>query len=442
MDKAGRPFSAYPGRYKRSEGKNEWANKEKTPEKHSYYTKEDLHQHVFTLKSKLNDVLHENKLLKAKIVKLEKKTMGGFFSPLKSKSTANFANGSEKQRVLMKLADVEIENKLIKEDRNKLKNLVDVLTNNPPPEYKKIYEKYAKQCVKIRKLKAELGKDPQKIEKKPPLPTKSEEFNLSKNIIESIYEYSCKKKLDFDEIWCVINPNDLKSVNFLEFSRGVQGLGLDFPLDHLKPFFSAISQDQKLTQSNLESALKHYKSSCISYTDLKIPIQHFFMRLQIHRMSLEIFVSSLPEQHISSEDLFKYISNAPFHMEKHYAEAICKYVFMRNLKCSRSEIQEKFRNIMGSWKIFTEDEEIELDDRIRAKFEYSWEIFLKKCSEGDRGKMENISFYQFAKICKSLDFEFNADIEQYLRVLFYTDKLELDVVPYLSFIIAYAPGKQ
>ena len=453
---AGRPYTSYPMITKAKKldnylGKNEAYPREKTtPEKIvKFYSNEDLNHNIFVLKNKLNDVLHENRLLKAKIVKLQKKNRGPNISPLKSRSTANFANGSDKQKLIVKIADLEFENKLLKDDRIKMKGVIDELTGKPPPDYKKIYEKYVKQCIKIQKLKSELGypnsrklNSPGTLSPKS-IPTSPDAKRKSTTIIESIYEYSCKNKLEFDEIWHVINPNGFKAVNFLEFSRGIHGLGIDIPDSQLSIFFESVTKGSKMTQQQLESALTSSKSlKRVNYSDLKIPLQHLHMRLNIQRTTLPMLVSALPETYVTYDDFFKLVNSAPFHLEKAFADIISIFVFSGSPKVSQGYIQDKLQEVMGSWKIFTEDEELELDEVIKSKLKNCWEIFLKKCTEMDTGKTEKISFYDFGKICKSLNFDINLEMEQYLKILFYTDKLQLDIVPYLSFIIAYAPGKQ
>jgi hypothetical protein len=79
------------------------------------------------------------------------------------------------------------------------------------------------------------------------------------------------------------------------------------------------------------------------------------------------------------------------------------------------------------------------DDKIRSYMDGHWEVFIKKCHEFDRGKRDVISFFQFVRICKSIGFELDPDMKQYLKILFYTDKFQLEIVPYMGFVVAYAP---
>ena len=437
-----------------SPGRDEAYPRERaTPERAGkFYSNEDLNDHIFVLKNKLNDTLQENKLLKAKIVKLEKKSRGPIISPPKSRSTAHFTNGSDNQRLLMKIADLEFENKLLKDDRIKMREAIDELIGNPPPDYKKVYEKYVKQCIKLKKLKSEQGySKSRKLYSQGIASPKTvsgilatqEGKRKNSTIVESIYEYSCKNKLEFDEIWHVINPNGFKAVNFLEFSRGIHGLGIDIPNSSLSIFFESVTKGNKMTQQQLESALTSRRSlKIVNYSDLKIPLQHLYMRLQIQRITLAMLVSGLPEVDVVYDDFFKLMHSPPFQLEKASADIISIYVFSGSSKASKEYIHDKLQEVMGSWKIFTEEEELGLDDMIRSKLGNSWESFLKKCTEIDTGKTEKVSYYDFVKICKSLDFEVSSEMEQYLKILFYTDKLQLDVVPYLSFIIAYTPDRQ
>ena len=139
---------------------------------------------------------------------------------------------------------------------------------------------------------------------------------------------------------------------------------------------------------------------------------------------------------------FNILSTDLYRLDQEMANTITKYIFGNSSKTTRDQIKEKLSNILGEWKVFNEDEEIELDEIIKKNLGNSWEIFLKKCNEADVNKTEVITYYEFKQICKGLHFDYNSDVEQYLKILFYTDKFQLNVVPYLSFIIAYAPGKQ
>ena len=166
MDKSSRPLSAYPLFYNisrinppRVTSTDAKFREKLSPAKDlNYYTKEDMGQIIHALKNQINQLTKENKMLKTKIVKLEKKKIVPGNSSANSKSASHFQSDLDKQKTVLKISEIEFENKILKDDIIKLKKIIDELTENPPPDYKKIYEKYVQQCIKIKKLKNQIEK--------------------------------------------------------------------------------------------------------------------------------------------------------------------------------------------------------------------------------------------------------------------------------------------
>ena len=79
---------------------------------------------------------------------------------------------------------------------------------------------------------------------------------------------------------------------------------------------------------------------------------------------------------------------------------------------------------------------------IRNHFYNLWDAFLKKCKEIDINKTELISYNNFQKICKSFKLDYSSEIEHYLKVLFYINNFQLNIVSYKTFFIDYSSDKK
>ena len=137
-------------------------------------------------------------------------------------------------------------------------------------------------------------------------------------------------------------------MNCVEFSRGIHGLGISASEEELSELFNFISKDKKLNQSLFELALKTFKSlNIVSYSDLKGPVDHLYLRLQIQRMTFENFILLFPEENITFNDLFTILSTDLYRLDQEMANTITKYIFGNSSKTTRDQIKEKLSNILG-----------------------------------------------------------------------------------------------
>ena len=230
MEKSDRPFSAHTliNNITKTNNQKIFTNDTNFKERinptklSSFYTKEDLNQIINSLKDQINELTKENKALKIKIIKTEKKKSIPY--TLNPKTTSNYINNEEKNRMILKLSEFESENKALKANIERLNQTIDKITKNLPPDYKKIYDKYLIKCNKIKILKNqlqkyvnfksaasendkqlsnayskqlkinEIGSNRQKIR------MKVDDASLHKGIIEKIFTFLCINKLENDEI--------------------------------------------------------------------------------------------------------------------------------------------------------------------------------------------------------------------------------------------------
>ncbi|OMJ82889.1 hypothetical protein SteCoe_16283 [Stentor coeruleus] len=470
MDKS-RPYSAYPltsrgGKMQTiTSNKNELLFKDHISPLRTttdFYAKEELNEQVQTLKKLINALQEENKNLKSKIIRLEKKKVNLLLTPFKTFNNIAFSPDLEKQKLLLRISELELEVNVLKDESIRHKIIIDEFINKVPYDYKKLFEKYIKLSSKIKKIKEGKKKtigyygsdiesnkrfneisgknsDRKILGKKNSPQFKQRNSMLVMGIFIKLYEGFCVNQLENDEIWYVVNPNNCDSIGFQEFSRGMNGLGI-INDEEIEVLFEVIARDGRINQRMFEKAFIKYKPSNIpNYSDIKPAIEHLYYRLQIQRITFNNFLCLFPAEGYTYDDILQILTRMPILLDKTSAEIITKYILINKTKTEKNDIENKLRKIMDEWKIFNEDEEVVFDDKIRSSMDGHWEVFIEKCHEFDKGKREIISFSQFVRICKSIGFELEPDMKQYLKILFYTDKFQLEIVPYKGFVVAYAP---
>lgn len=469
MDKS-RPFSAYPlpsrGRKIQTvaSAKNDLLFKDRISpiRTTNYYAKEELNDQVLTLKKLINTLQEENKHLKAKIIRLEKKKVNLLLSPFKTYNNIAFSPDLEKQKLLLRISELELEVNVLKDESIRHKIIIDEFVGKVPNDYKNLFEKYIKLSAKVKKIKegkkmsigyygsdiesdkrfsevSGKNSDRKNVGIKNSPQFKKRDSVLVMGIFMKLYEGFCVNQLEYDEIWYVVNPNNCENIGFQEFARGMHGLGVEND-EEIEVLFEIIARDKRIDQRSFEKALIKYKPSNIpKYSDIKPAADHLYYRLQIQRITFKSFLGLFIAETYTYDDIFQILATMPVLLDKISAEIITKYILISKTKTDKNDIENKLKKIMDEWKIFSEEEEVVFDDKIRSYMDGHWEVFIKKCREFDRGKREVISFFQFARICKSIGFDLDSDMKQYLKILFYTDKFQLEIVPYMGFVIAYAP---
>lgn len=448
--------------------KNDMVLRDRLSPVHSlnFFSKEELFQQIFALKTKLNTISEENKQLKGKLARLEKKHLNTLPSASSLRNNFAYISESDKQKLYIKITEIEYENKLLKDENDKNKGIIDQLIGKPPPEYKKIYEKYVQQCAKIKKLKEQLmlsqmrhGNAEDDRNKGNKLSNRKSErqyygkrdrimWEKKKNaflieIFRKIFENGCAKKMDFEDMWEIIDEESCDLIGVEEFVAGMRKLGVDNSQEEIERMFGFIAKDKKIDQKGFVKALVRCKpSSFPQYKDLRFSLEHLYHRLQIQRATFKSFAEMFASETLDYEEISHILSSSPINLDKASTETITKFVLLNSSKVDKKFFEGKLLHMMGEWKVLNDNQEIDFDDYIKFSLEDYWDDFLNKCQIIDKGKSETITFYQFKKVCKSLGFEFEKDLEQYLKILFYTDKFQLNTVPYMNFIIAYRPENQ
>jgi hypothetical protein len=86
----------------------------------------------------------------------------------------------------------------------------------------------------------------------------------------------------------------------------------------------------------------------------------------------------------------------------------------------------------------SEEDEAEFDRQLLTNFAPISAQVLEKCKEVDSEETGYIEQDTFYDICETLGLVIPVEIKDYIELLFYTDRSELEIVPYDNFMKAYS----
>lgn len=264
MDKKMRPFSSARNLNKFSSGLGITNDQQrhKSPCGHEFHSKEELYYLVLTLKKFVNDLTEDNKKLKTQLAALHSKSSKIY----QSSKLSNFSPETSKKALISSSYTLQLENKYLKKELYSQKKLIKELLKYPHPQYTEIFESYKSQSKSLKTLyknlqshsalqKTTLSKN--SLAQRSVLPkyyTQTELLTISQ-IKKQIKENAEINQLELDEIWFVMNPNDLEFITFNEFLNGARGLNIRNPDSELDLYFRCISHKGKLFKGGLIDGL-------------------------------------------------------------------------------------------------------------------------------------------------------------------------------------------
>jgi hypothetical protein len=190
--------------------------------------------------------------------------------------------------------------------------------------------------------------------------------------------------------------------------------------------------------------------------ELTFVLRHVSMRFQINRIPCEELIEQLfgfganPLAEVSMKVLKrKLIQPPPSIKEPREQQMLVLLVLgmplneenMKGLwderKARIGTVVEIFAERMGSWRIYSEEDEDAFDAFLAKELAPKAESFKLMCEQADPDQTEYISEARFNSILSALSVDFPADVSHYLSLLFYSQDQLLDVVPYYSLLHAY-----
>lgn len=172
--------------------------------------------------------------------------------------------------------------------------------------------------------------------------------------------------------------------------------------------------------------------------------EHINLRMQLHRIHKENLIEALlgtgmpSMKEISDQDIIYLFTSSPFDLTRKQAVCLVEYLFEGEKTIESPKFLDKFYNSIKDWKVFTTSDEEHFDRLLLSLvFEHKTKI-EEYCAKLDKENRGIISLENFFKFMNDNDIILTGRLKEYLIVLFYSNNLELNSVPYKQFIQAYS----
>ena len=97
----------------------------------------------------------------------------------------------------------------------------------------------------------------------------------------------------------------------------------------------------------------------------------------------------------------------------------------------------RIRDVVGTIEPLDSDKEAQMDAELRALFAGNKEALVMKLQTLDPRGQGWVTVQDFWEAVAAMDLSLPSHLQNYLRVLFYADRQELDKVPYVTFAQAF-----
>lgn len=225
--------------------------------------------------------------------------------------------------------------------------------------------------------------------------------------------------------------------------------------DQPKPLDLAPIQEEAKKESPPKPAPEEARIPKIREEEVKETLTHISLRLQLHRVPKSKFSSALfgnmdKEKEVGMHELVQIFTKPPLSFEKgEQVNKLSRFLLESeqsdSIKASEKDtLKSQLKSVIGKlfrsladWEIFTPKDE-EGFDRHLATIISKNKITLKQaCKIYDNEDSGIITVHEFMEVIEDLDVSFPPPILNYMMLLFYSHKYELNSVPYKHFIKAY-----
>ncbi|CAG9327996.1 unnamed protein product [Blepharisma stoltei] len=200
---------------------------------------------------------------------------------------------------------------------------------------------------------------------------------------------------------------------------------------------------------------KEPETPTIKVSQITQIIKHISMRMQLNRLPKNKLMQVLfgsgynKDTLISKEEIREILSKAPLNFSNEAElDNFCRFLVepetdkipisvQKSAKASRKDIGVKLYKILDEWDVFSQEDENDFDEQLYRIISKHKDGLKKACKAKDPNKTGLITLDYFCEVLKDLKIEFPPKIMRYMTLLFYSNKLELNSVPYKHFIKAY-----
>lgn len=212
----------------------------------------------------------------------------------------------------------------------------------------------------------------------------------------------------------------------------IQGSQSEINVERLNQFFSTF--DFSLQAPEKETYLHEL-------------VLHLRFRLQLHRIQKSAFFETVSgpsgkDKSIHLQELVFALSKTPFNFSRQDGQQLSGLIFGPSKSLPFLEFRSKFDSKIGEWEVFSQLDEESFDSFLLKLISVNAKDLLYLCESQDPEDKEYISISEFDSCMESLKLAVPEKVYKYILVLFYSNNLELNKVPYKQFIQAYATSEE
>lgn len=168
---------------------------------------------------------------------------------------------------------------------------------------------------------------------------------------------------------------------------------------------------------------------------------HIRMRMQLNRLPkskllITLFGAVDKEKSIKSQDLQAFLQKSPFSF-KSEPETSQLLQYLITPSSTIKSVGDKLTSLLLDWEIFSPEDEELFDYQLGLIISKNKETFKEMCKLLDTERKGCIQISEFERILQELGISVPENLWSYMKLLFYSNDFQLDLMPYRYFIKAY-----
>jgi hypothetical protein len=258
-------------------------------------------------------------------------------------------------------------------------------------------------------------------------------------LIQRIWVILVEKTMTVAEFWQLLDPEDIGAIKPYILISALKDLGWLLSVSEADQLIAAFGtgQGESLHRASFEETLETEKPE---YTDEQLQlIDHFSLRLQGLRMTSEDMQTllKLPEPECTLQHLQDRLELSLLRLRPALSAPLAQLFFLGYTAMPTERIYARLTAITREITLLTTEQEAEFDANLRSLYTGLRERLLSLLLQVDFRSEGVIGLGQFLEISREIGVDVDESLVKYLRVLFYADRQELDVVPYYTFAQAF-----
>ena len=261
-------------------------------------------------------------------------------------------------------------------------------------------------------------------------------------IVWEIWQAVEHRKLDVAKTWDLIKGDgdgDGDGADRGCFAQGLEKLGIYLSEKEVENFF--VGEKEKICFEDFEDIMNKLRpADLVSFLDVKEMLCHLSYRLQVRRYEYtqvsQLFFNE--PKHYSQNEIYTIFQNEPVCLNEFQSELFTKFLFGSSEALSLQELTARFYEIIEPWQVLTENEEGLYDVKLKEMVQKLGETLLKSLQVYDTANNGFITSEKFYEVLERCKVDLSEPMKKYLNLLFYTDQMQFNIVPYKNFYQAYS----